>query len=341
MNAILVNKLNMAQHYLKDAFMLGSPSECPPSEQQFLVTACLNVIGAYDSRPRVGAVANVDGSLGTVVRVTQKGKFCVQLHHNALLRKVSVSSLKLVPDIVFLLDKMPLNDHLVKIWAGLIMNKSTGSYLNTERKAAYGKSSNSPIRFAKCYVIGQINVGTLRMQQNVFSALNAMAVLNKNQYRLRKVLKLRENFLDQSEEQQSIEEEINQQPVLLIQKLLTKAVQPSPLKPRFSIHDMQLAVLNLTQYLAAECNLEQPPLSFNNDKFVNKALPSSDTMREVVVEAASPNSECSFKSVVSEKKKKKRKKESSQSSPSPLVTQIMEMGFSKKSVENAIKSLGM
>lgn len=168
-----------------------------------------------------------------------------------------------------------------------------------------------------------------------------MAMLNKNQYRLRKVLKLRENFLDQSEEQQSIEEEINQQPVLLIQKLLTKAVQPSPLKPRFTIHDMQLAVSNLTQYLAAECNLEQPALSFNNDKFVNKVLPSSETLREVAAEAASPSSDCSFKSVVSEKKKRKRKKESSQSSPSPLVTQIMDMGFSKKSVENAIKSLGM
>lgn len=139
LNAILINKLNMAQHYLKDAFVLSSPAENAPSEQQFLVTACLNVIGAYDSRPRIGAVANVEGSLGTVVRVTQKGKFCVQLHGSASVKKISVSSLKLVPDRLFLLDKMPLNDHLVKIWAGLVMNKSTGSYLNTERKAAYGK----------------------------------------------------------------------------------------------------------------------------------------------------------------------------------------------------------
>lgn len=71
--------------------------------------------------------------------------------------------------------------------------------------------------------------------------------------------------MDQSQEQQSIEEELNQQPVLLIQKLLAKATQPSPLKPGFSLQEIQLAALNLSQYLAAEGNFEIP-CGINNDK---------------------------------------------------------------------------
>lgn len=138
--------------------------------------------------------------------------------------------------------------------------------------------------------------------------------------------------MDQSQEQQSIEEELNQQPILLIQKLLAKATRPSPLKPGFNIQEMQLAALNLSQYLAAEGNFETPS-GINNDK------PTPKNGTRCNSELATPNSECSVKSVVSEKTNKRRELED-EVPLHPMVSQIMEMGFTKKAVEGAIKSLG-
>lgn len=140
------------------------------------------------------------------------------------------------------------------------------------------------------------------------------------------------NGMDQSQEQQSIEEELNQQPVLLIQKLLVKATQPSPLKPGFILQEMQLAALNLSQFLAAQGNFEQTT-TINNEK----TTPKNGTVCNS--ELATPNSECSVKSVISDKGNKKREVDDEETSLHPMVSQIMEMGFAKKSVETAIKSL--
>lgn len=172
----------------------------------------------------------------------------------------------------------------------------------------------------------------------MLSALNATRALHTDQYRLRKVLKYQINAMDQSQDQQSMEEELNQQPTLLIQKVLVKATQPSPLKPGFTLEEMQLAALNLSQFLAAEGDFEKPSTTKinNNDNLVVRPV-------EVIVsEQPTPTSECSMKSVISEKSNKKRKSdESKQELPiNPIVGTIMEMGFTKKSVENAIKTLG-
>lgn len=181
------------------------------------------------------------------------------------------------------------------------------------------------------YISGQVHLPFLRTQQNILYTLNAIRVLCSNQHKLRKVLKYPINGMDQSQEQQSIEEELNQQPVLLIQKLLVKATQPSPLKPGFNLQEMQLAALNLSQFLAAEGNYEQNT-NINNEK----TTPKNGTLCNS--EIPTPNSECSVKSVISDKDNKK--KEADDEVPlHPLVSQIMEMGFAKKSVETAIKSL--
>lgn len=56
-------------------------------------------------------------------------------------------------------------------------------------------------------------------------------------------------------------------------------------------------------------------------------------------EIATPNSECSIKSVVSERTSKRMELEDD-APVNPLVNQISEMGFTRKAVECAIKSLG-
>ncbi|KAF5270348.1 hypothetical protein FQR65_LT05536 [Abscondita terminalis] len=320
LNAVLLQKLNVAAYLLSDPYQVFIASEGGVTEQHYLVTAALNLFGAYDSRPRIGAIVEFELGYGTITRITQKGKFCVQMHGNGETKKLSLSNLKLMPDSSFNLDRMPLSETLVKIWAILMTNKPSISS-NYERKALHG----------------QVDVAYLRTQQNILNAINATQILHTNQYKLRKILKYQGNSLDQSVEQQSIDEEINQQPVLLVQKLLTRAIQPSPLKPGFSLQEMHLAALNLSQYLATECNFEKalPEVSndINNDKFVSKPVE-----KEANSELPTPNSECSFKSVISEKKKKKGE---NQSASTPLVSQIMEMGFGRRCIENAIKSIGI
>lgn len=56
-------------------------------------------------------------------------------------------------------------------------------------------------------------------------------------------------------------------------------------------------------------------------------------------EIVTPNSECSIKSVMSEKTSKRMELDD-EPVVHPIVHQIVEMGFTKKAVEFAIKSLG-
>ncbi|XP_044262446.1 E3 ubiquitin-protein ligase HERC2 isoform X2 [Tribolium madens] len=311
LNAILAQKLNLAAYFLSDTCLMSMINDGNTSDQQhYMVIACLNVIGAWDVRPRIGGVAEVECQQGTIVRVTPKGKLCVQIHETGESRKVPINNLKLSPQVEFNFDRMPLSENLVKTWASLLLNRQSSALNSHEKKPQHG----------------QVNAAYLRTQQNTLSALNATRMLNNNQYKLRKVLKHQINGMDQSQEQQSIEEELNQQPVLLIQKLLTKATQPSPLKPGFSRQEMQLAALNLSQYLAAEGNF-----GVSGDKTTPKYCTRCNS------EVPTPNSECSVKSVVSEKKRK----QVVDLPVHPMVGQIVEMGFPKRAVEIAIKSLAI
>ncbi|KAG5897066.1 hypothetical protein JTB14_025882 [Gonioctena quinquepunctata] len=317
LNSIMIQKLNLAAYFLSDACFTTMMNDGPTSDQQhYMVVACLNIIGAWDTRPRIGAVAEIENSQGTVIRVTPKGKLCVQMHETGEMKKVPVNSLKLLGSIEFDFDKMLLGESFIKTWANLLILKH--SLNNHDRKSYHG----------------QVNLAYLRTQQNILYALNATRILHTNQYRLRKVLKYPVNGMDQSQEQQSIEEELNQQPILLIQKLLSKATQPSPLKPSFNLQEMQLAALNLSQYLAAEGNFELPAC-INNDK------PTPKNGTRCNSELATPNSESSVNSVVSERTNKRRELEDDVYPVHPMVSQIMEMGFTKKAVESAIKSLAI
>ncbi|XP_018562377.1 E3 ubiquitin-protein ligase HERC2 isoform X2 [Anoplophora glabripennis] len=317
LNAMLIQKLNLAAYFLSDACLTTMMNDGSSSDQQqYMVVACLNVIGAWDVRPRIGATAEIESGQGTVIRVTPKGKLCIQLHETGEIKKVPVSNLKLLGVTEFNFDRMPLSENFIKTWANLLLIRH--SSLNSHDKKSYH---------------GQVNLPYLRSQQNILCALNATRVLHMNQYKLRKILKHPVNGMDQSQEQQSIEEELNQQPVLLIQKLLGKATRPSPLKPGFNIQEMQLAALNLSQYLASEGNFETPS-GINNDK------PTPKNGTRCNSELATPNSECSVKSVVSEKTNKRRELED-EVPLHPMVSQIMEMGFTKKAVECAIKSLAI
>lgn len=135
-----MQKLNLAAFFLSDNCLMSMVNEGATTDNQhYMVIASLNVIGAWDVRPRVGAVAEVDSNQGTVVRVTQKGKLCVQLHDSGEVKKVQPSNLKLLPNPSFALDRMPMNENLVKIWATLLLNKQTSAFSNHEKRPTHGE----------------------------------------------------------------------------------------------------------------------------------------------------------------------------------------------------------
>lgn len=140
LNSILMQKLNLAAYFLSDHCLMSMINDGPsPDNQHYMVIACMNVIGAWDVRPRIGAVVEIDGSTGTVVRVTQKGKLCLQVHNNGEIKKVQLNNLKLVANPSFSLDRMPLSESLIKIWATLLLNKQASSLNNHEKRPSHGE----------------------------------------------------------------------------------------------------------------------------------------------------------------------------------------------------------
>ncbi|XP_078045783.1 E3 ubiquitin-protein ligase HERC2 [Augochlora pura] len=114
--------------------------------------------------------------------------------------------------------------------------------------------------------------------------------------------------------------------VTLFQEMLLRATRPQPLKPIFKRKELEVAALTVSQYLASE--LSHSPIQRVGGGPIS--------------EPDSPASDCSLVSLTSSQKKHCRSSGNGRKSPppmSPLIAQLTEMGFPKKSVEFAIKSL--
>ncbi|PIK33657.1 hypothetical protein BSL78_29528 [Apostichopus japonicus] len=115
--------------------------------------------------------------------------------------------------------------------------------------------------------------------------------------------------------------------ITLLQKLMGVATQPSRIKAMFSKTEMEDAALALSLTLVASAH-QATQISTSP---VEESKPSTS----VVV---SPNT-AEPKAPVTQQKKTRRHL-SFESRPSPLVSQIMEMGFQRKAIEFAIKAQG-
>ncbi|KFZ55913.1 E3 ubiquitin-protein ligase HERC2, partial [Podiceps cristatus] len=108
-----------------------------------------------------------------------------------------------------------------------------------------------------------------------------------------------------------------QPPMILLQQLLTAATQPSPVKAIFDKQELEAAALAVCQYLAVESTHPSTP--------VFEDCSSSEATTPITVQHIRPT------------KVKKRKQ--SPIPPLPIVVQLMEMGFPRKNIEFALKSL--
>ncbi|KAK0097381.1 hypothetical protein PV326_002182 [Microctonus aethiopoides] len=158
-------------------------------------------------------------------------------------------------------------------------------------------------------IAGVVNSSILRTQQEHLAALNAGKTLLEHQTKLRQVLKC---VIAAGDEERRT----------LFQEILARAIKPQPLKSLFKREELEAAALTVSQYLASE--LRHIPIHRTG----------------LLSEPTTPTSDCSLASLTSSQKRHCRSS-GKKIIPSPLVTQLTEMGFHRKSVEFAIRSLSI
>lgn len=139
LNSILVHKLNTAAYYSSENALTMNNDGSRSYDVHCTIIAALNVIGSWDVRPRVGAIVEVDSQEGTVVRTTQKGKLCIHLHGSGEIKKVLLNAIKLMPNPMFNLERMPLSENMIRMWAQLLLNKQSTCLTYSEKRPVHGK----------------------------------------------------------------------------------------------------------------------------------------------------------------------------------------------------------
>ncbi|XP_068449211.1 E3 ubiquitin-protein ligase HERC2 isoform X3 [Clinocottus analis] len=279
--------------------------------------AVMAVIGGIDGRLRLGGQAvHEEHGEGTVTRITPRGRITVQFHEMRTSRVCLLSHLKPLPAVTFSVHNLPFSDPMLVVWAQLV--SLAGSKLEKQRM----KKSVS-----RGLTADQVDVHLLRCQQLRLYVLKAGRALLAHQDTLRQILS-QAAVLDMAAASEDpvaasspdggdLSPEGPLPPLILLQQLLAAATQPSPIKAIFDRQEMEAAALAVCQYLAVESSHPSSPLFEDSS--------SSEATTPVTVQHARPA--------------RPRKQRSSPAPPLPLVLQLMEMGFVRKNIEFALKSL--
>ncbi|XP_041440166.1 E3 ubiquitin-protein ligase HERC2 isoform X2 [Xenopus laevis] len=279
--------------------------------------AVLAVIGGIDSRLRLGGqVVQDEFGEGTVTKITPKGKITVQFHDVRTSRICPLNQLNPMPVVPFNVNNLPFTDSMLLVWAQLV--NLAGCKLEKHRLK---KSLRQGLT-------DQVDLDRLRCQQLKLYILKAGRALLSHQDRLRQILcqpSVQEPGLTAADEAAAASPEMvdmspegPQPPMILLQQLLTAATQPSPVKAIFDKQELEAAALAVCQYLAVESTHPSTPL-------FEDISSSSEASSPVTMQHVHPA------------KVKKRKQSSIP--PVPIVVQLMEMGFQRKNIEFALKSL--
>ncbi|XP_058886345.1 E3 ubiquitin-protein ligase HERC2-like isoform X1 [Acipenser ruthenus] len=276
--------------------------------------AVLAVIGGIDGRLRLGGqVIHEEFGEGTVTRITPKGRITVQFHEMRTCRVCPLSQLKPLPVVAFSVNNLPFSEPMLAIWAQLV--NLAGSKVEKQRMM-------KPLSRG---LADQVDLHLLRCQQLRLYILKAARALLSHQDKLRQILSqpaVLEPVPAPSDEVVSspdagLSPEDPLPPLILLQQLLSAATQPSPVKAVFDRPELEAAALAVCQYLAVESTHPSSPL-FDDSS-------SSEATTPVTVQHVRPP--------------KQRKHKVSPAPPLPLVGQLMEMGFQRKNIEFALKSL--
>ncbi|XP_041862098.1 E3 ubiquitin-protein ligase HERC2 isoform X2 [Melanotaenia boesemani] len=279
--------------------------------------AVLAVIGGIDGRLRLGGqVIHEEYGEGTVTRITPKGRITVQFHEMRTCRVCLLSHLKPLSAVSFSVQNLPFTEPMLAVWAQLV--SLAGSKLEKQRM----KKSLS-----RGLTADQVDIHLLRCQQLRLYILKAGRALLSHQDKLRQILSQPavadigpnpgEDPVVSSPDVGDLSPEGPLPPLILLQQLLSAATQPSPIKAIFDRLEMEAAALAVCQYLAVESAHPSSPLFEESS--------SSEATTPVTIQHVRPP--------------KQKKQKTSPVPPLPIVLQLMEMGFPRKNIEFALKSL--
>ncbi|XP_022531523.2 E3 ubiquitin-protein ligase HERC2 isoform X2 [Astyanax mexicanus] len=306
--------------------MAGRVSEATLLEEYFpnaeapvvgSLMAVLAVIGGIDGRLRLGGqVVHEEYGEGTVTRITPKGRITVQFYEMRTCRVCLLSQLKPLPVLSFSVQNLPFTEPMLAVWAQLV--NLAGSKLEKQRM----KTSLS-----RGLAADQVDLHLLRCQQLRLYILKAARALLSHQDKLRQILSqpaVADTNPNPSEEPVVSSPDVGDlspegplPPLILLQQLLSAATQPSPIKAIFDRQELEAAALAVCQFLAVESTHPSSPLFEESS--------SSEATTPVTVQHVRPP--------------KQKKHKTSPVPPAPIVLQLMEMGFQRKNIEFALKSL--
>ncbi|KAK6172413.1 hypothetical protein SNE40_016067 [Patella caerulea] len=311
-------------------------------ENNFLnVLAVLAMIGGVDNRPRLGGLVNHETySNGTIAKITPKGKIHVQFHTDGL-QICRLSEITVVPLIDFHVEKLELGEHLLYSWAKLISLACTCHIYEKDPDIPRAPLATSTGSIEAVSIGGNYNRDVNKLQLKL-GLLKAGRVLFHRQSILRKIL-LQQTTIEPAPEQPAHpndEEGQQEGPSVsnLLQQILMAATQPSPLKAMFTREEMEAAALAVSQYLTAEMGLiSESEFDTSSDEEQLRDLSSSLVSPPLLPSINTlPPSQLSSSKITKHKRKAAK---AALPAPTPIVTQMVEMGFARKHVESAIKAL--
>ncbi|KAK7097783.1 E3 ubiquitin-protein ligase HERC2-like isoform X3 [Littorina saxatilis] len=336
-------------------------TDSPTGELTGTILAVLAVIGGVDTRPRLGGqVHHESHDLGTVARITPKGKIHVQFEDK--LRVCRLTELAPLPVVEFRVDRMPLSEEALSLWArflslGMNILRSADrdkdimrAPLATSTGSIEPVPSSTPTSqdlIKQQILLGQMRAAAClyRHQGNLRSILSQPVPVDPNPNSTHSLLLAAQGLFHEgagSEEEGGLGGDAGPHQSNLLQQILMVATQPSPLKAMFSMEEMQVAAVEVCQYLQAE--VETPTIeasmdSGSDDEHMTEALASA----VAVASAAPPSMKKLFEmpgAIARPTPSKQKKMKAAAPAPaSPIVSQLVEMGFPRKSVEFAEKSL--
>jgi len=313
--------------------------------QQASIISCLSLIGGFDSRPRIGGKVCIEdgGRTGVIAGINYHGKITIQ-YDDGSVKRVPISGVNPAADGHFSMDKFSVNEETLHIWTSLFYLASQDFRIEKDKWKMLTDNSDS------------INTALLRQQQQRLAILKAIKVLFTHQNSLRHVLKqivvYGSSSLESFEDPDA--EDLKKKEVMLIQRLLVKATQPSPVKAMYQAEELEAAALAVCQYLASAAaakrtNLGSPvvdpsvvdlePGNQTASSAVNM-VPDSNTTQQPVATAATSVTSRDLKSSRRSRVRSSVARTSSSPPPSTTVQSLIDMGFSRRAAEHAIKALG-
>jgi E3 ubiquitin-protein ligase HERC2 len=330
------------------------------------MTACIATIGGFESRLRLGGSVIIHDSgkdsihglqqTGVLCRISPSGKLYVQ-DDFGVIKRCPITSLTPI-------EENPFNVNLMwdygatmssTMWIELM---SFSVYKINVRKWIFGAS---PF----CH---SVNKKLLHVQQQLLLMLKATRKLFTCQSLLRRVLKgtyvpaqdevenekMQESQANSDEEDgPDVDESTSLNADRLLEKVLERATEPSPVKAIFSRGELEEAALALCQHLAGVARKLSSEPTTKEKSEVNvdlEGIPSElnkDSIRVTSFQQHAPQLSKSARTLGDSEIESPThslallsKSGSNQlPPPSPTVQQLMEMGFSRKVVEHAIKAM--